>query len=290
MNRNVIISTDSGCDLGKKLLNELNVPFIKMRYCDSDECYPDTQDEAKTKEFYKKMRNGVIYKTTSIVPDEAYEFFNNICCDDLPIIHISLGSAISSTYNNVLKAKQMLNNENKKNKIYVIDSLGASICYGLLVLEAVKMRDQGFKAEEIVEKIENIKRGVTPIYTTPTLEYLRKSGRISNFNYFIGNILSIKPILKLDENGKLFIATKTNGIKNTYSKIINLIKDAVIDPNEQILYIGHGDNIDEAKKLGELIMNNINFKEVRYSLIGPTIGSHSGPDLLCAYFFGKNRK
>ena len=287
--RKIIVSTDSGCDLNKETLEEKHISFIKMKYYDDNNIYESNLIDSETVEFYNKMRNGVVFKTTSVNVNEAYDYLKELASYGKPIIHIAMGSAISGTYNNFMQAKNMLLSENDKLEIYVMDSLGASISYGILVLEACRLIDDGMEFKDVIKYLEEYKKGVTPFFTTPTLVYLKRGGRVSNASFFIGNLLSIKPILKLDKPGRLVIANKINGIFRAYKRIALMIKEKVVDACNQYLYIGHGDCLEKAKEFAREILQMVKFKGVKYFFIGPTIGSHSGPELISAFFHGVER-
>lgn len=286
----LIISTDSGCDLSFDVCMELGVVPFLMKYSDDEKEYVDTMKQDEIVKFYKKMElDSKVFKTSAINIQEAYEFLEELIKYNKPIIHISLGSGISGTYNNFVSAKQLLDEKYPDNKIYLIDSTCASLGYGLLVLEAAKMRDNGKTAGEIVEYVENVKRGVNPYFTTNTLTYLARGGRVTKIASIFGNVLSIKPILRLDYDGHLLVHTKGHGKSQTYRKMIDSIKEQVINPEEQILYISHSNAISSAVEFGDMCKEQLGFKDVYYSYIGSIIGSHTGPGLFAVFFHGKNR-
>lgn len=285
-----IISTDSGCDLSLDVCKEIGVVPLLMNYIDEEVVIKDTMEQTDIVKFYKKMEEeGKMFKTSAINIQEAYDFLKELIKYNKPIIHISLGSGISGTYNNFVTAKEMIEEKCPGNDIYIIDSTCASLGYGMLVLEAAKLRDEGNCIKEVVEYIESIKRGINPYFTTNTLTYLARGGRVTKIASIFGNVLSIKPILRLDYDGHLLVHTKGHGKSNTYKKMIESIKEQVVNPESQTLYVSHSNAIESAVEFAEMLKKELGFKDIYYSYIGSIIGSHTGPGLIAVFFHGKNR-
>lgn len=284
-----IISTDSGCDLSKEMCEQYGIIPIMMNYLDEDIIYKDTMEKSDIIAFYKQMEEGKVFKTSAININEAYEFLKELIKYNKPIIHISLGSGISGTYNNFLNAKEMIKEKYPESVIEIIDSTSASLGYGMMCIEAAKLRDEGKTYEEIVRYVENIKRGVNPYFETSTLTYLARGGRVTKIASIFGNVLSIRPVLRLDYDGHLVVYTKGHGKLNTFKKVIEAVKEAVIDPQNQTLYVSHSNAINDAVELAEKIKEEIGFKDIVYSYIGTIIGSHTGPGLVSVFFHGKDR-
>lgn len=285
-----IISTDSGCDLSIEVCNQLGIIPLFMNYSNESKEYVDTMKKEEIVKFYKMMENEEkVFKTSAVNFQEAYDFLKDLTKYNKPIIHISLGSGISGTYNNFVNAKDMLDEKHPGNTIYIIDSTSASLGYGMMALEAVKMRDDNKDIVDVVNYIEYIKRGVNPYFTTNTLTYLARGGRVTKIASIFGNVLSIKPILRLDYDGKLLVHTKGHGKMGTYRKMIESIKEQVVDPTNQTLYVSHSNAIESAIELAEMIKEQVGFKDIYYSYIGSIIGSHTGPGLVAVFFHGKDR-
>lgn len=284
-----LISTDSGCDLPKQVLDEHNIYALSLQYSDPNNTYRDTMQDIDTINFYQNMRNGVVYKTSAVNAYEAYHYLEELLKVNPNIIHICLGSAISSTYHNFLDAVRMLKKDYPESNITVIDSTLASIGYGMLALEACEQRNKGRKMEDVVNFLEEVKHNIQPYFTVPTLTYLHRGGRVSKTSMILGNILSIRPVLRLNYAGELKVYNKCHGEKATIRKIIENIKAQVINAKEQTLYVAHGDNLEFAKKLAEVAKDEIGFKDIHYSFIGSTIGAHSGPGTVTLFFHGKDR-
>ena len=285
-----VISTDSGCDLSIELCKEKGIIPLFMNYIDGENAVVDTMQQADIVKFYKRMGDEAkMFKTSAVNIQEAYDFLKSLLEYNKPIIHISLGSGISGTYNNFVAAKEMLDEKHPGNEIYLIDSTSASLGYGILVLEAAKMRDEGKNIIEVKEYLESVKRGINPYFTTNTLTYLARGGRVTKIASIFGNVLSIKPILRLDFDGHLLVHTKGHGKTNTYKKMLEAIKEQVENPENQTLYVSHSNAIESAVEFAEMVKKELGFKDIFYSYIGSIIGSHTGPGLIAVFFYGKNR-
>ena len=147
-NLNYIISTDSGCDLSINVCKENNIIPLLMHYYDEEKIYTDTMKQDDLMKFYRNMIGGTMYKTTAVNITEGYEFLKSLMHYNQPIIHITLGSGISGTYNNMLQAKDLILKEYPNANITIIDSTLASLGYGMLVLEASKLRKEGKKKRQ----------------------------------------------------------------------------------------------------------------------------------------------
>lgn len=284
-----ILSTDSGCDLTKKLAKDNHIEILPMTYSIDETYYTDTMDSNDLAIFYQKMTEGSVPKTASVSIGAYIDHFKKIAKNGLPILHLTLGSGISGTYSNGLQAVEMLKNEGFENEIILIDSNCASLGYGLMVLEAAKMRDEGKSAEEVAKYIDDIKFGVSPYFTTPDLTYLYRGGRVSKTSMVIAHALGIRPILNLDHEGRLGVCDKVRGERQCWDKMAQHINSMVVNPAAQTLYVSHSLTPDLAKKLAEHLKEKVGFKDICYTEIGTIVGAHTGPGLVAVFFHGKER-
>jgi DegV family protein with EDD domain len=283
------VTTDSGCDLPLSLCNEKEIYPLQLTYLIDNEIYTDSMLHEDCKIFYDKMRQGAVPKTSQVNTNQFLKFWETLLPKNLPIVHICLGGKISGTYTNGLIARDMFLEQNPDAKLYVVDSTLASVGYGMLALEAAKMRDDGKEPEECLAWIEENKININTYYTTDNLTYLYRSGRVSKIGAIVGNALNINPILRLNSEGRLLVAEKVHGRKATIKRIHAIVQDTLTDPGEQTLYVCHSDIYEEAKKFGDEIRDMFGFKDVYYTYIGPTIGTHAGPGLMAAFYFGTPR-
>lgn len=284
-----IVTTDSGCDLSGEYCESLGIVPLKMCWTAGEENITDTMVPTELKAFYDGMRSGTEPKTSQVTPYQYIEFWTPLLERKLPIVHIALGSAISGTYANGVKAAEMMREEHPDCVIHVVDSTLASVGYGMLAINAAKMRDEGFTPEQCVAELERTKASVNTIYTTGNLTYLYRSGRVSRTGMVVAHALNIWPILRLNIEGTLLVTAKERGKKHTLDRINKIIEEAVLEPEKQTLYICHSDIPEEAHEFGESLKELFGFKDVFYTYIGTTIGSNCGPGLMAAFFTGKDR-
>lgn len=290
MEKKFILAADSGCDLSADYCKSIDVHPIFIKYSLGEEFFSDHMIDEETKVFYQKMRDGANFKTSQINYDEYYSFFEKLLEQGLPVVYISLSSGISGSYDNSAKAAKDLNEKLGKEMIFAVDSAMASAGMGLLVVKAAQLRDEGKTAEECAEWMAKNKKTANTYYTTATLTYLMRGGRISRISGILGSILGVNPIMDMDFPGALRVCGKSIGKKAAHKKIINNITERVIEPEKQTLFVSHADNIVGAKEFGERIKNEVGFKDVFYTYIGTTIGAHTGPELLAVFYFGKERQ
>ncbi|MDD6994779.1 MAG: DegV family protein [Candidatus Borkfalkiaceae bacterium] len=286
--RKFIVTTDSGCDLPIELLNEREIIPIRLCYEMNGELVEDTMKAADCHEFYEKMRRGAVPKTSQINEAQFKDFFLALLKDKKPIIHISLGSAVSGTYKSAVAAAEELKKELGAD-ILVLDSTLCSTGYGMLALKAAEMRDNGEEAAVCFDYLEKQKINVNTWYTTDELLYLRRSGRCSRAAALIGGVFKICPILNLDAAGHLIVQQRVRGYKQTIKRIFEIVKQTAVDAGGQTLYICHSDVPERAREFGEALKKEAGFKDVYYTYIGTIIGSNCGPGLVAAFYFGTPR-
>ncbi|HMM06606.1 MAG TPA: DegV family protein [Clostridiales bacterium] len=284
------LMTDSGCDLPMSLCKERGIIPLQLSYEIDGVTYLDAMDHADCHRFYEWMREGKVPHTSQITPSQYLDFWKDALAQkDLPIVHISMGSGISGTYNNALIAKDQLLQEFPDALIDVVDSTLASVGYGMLALASADLRDQGKTPAECGAWLNAHKGEINTYYTTGDLSYLYRSGRVSRAGMVIAHALNIWPILNLDAGGHLIVQEKARGKKKTVQRIHQIIGELCPHPENQVLFICHSDIYAEAKEFGDGIQGQFGFKDVYYTYIGSTIGTHSGPGLMAAFFYGKPR-
>lgn len=288
--RKFIVATDSGCDLSRAVCQANDIYTLLLKYTMDGEAHVDTMEPEDLASFYRKMAAGARVHTSAANMNDFLEFWTPLLAQGLPIVHIAMGTGISSSYQNALLAREQLLSEHPEAELTVIDSLGASLSYGMLVLDAVKLRDSGATPAECVAYVEERRHRANPYYTTGDLEYLYRGGRVSRAGLVIARTLNIWPILNLNDKGELRVVEKSRGRKKTYERIIEIIRKDAIDPTEQTLYICHADALDEARAFAEQIRDALGFKDIFYTTIGATIGAHAGPGLVAAFYYGHPRQ
>lgn len=289
MKENLILIVDSGSDLPVEFIEQPNVIGLTLN-CniegeDIEDYFGQTLDLTC---FYDNMRNGKIYTTSQINTYKFEEVFEKLILEGKSAIYLGLSSGLSGTYNNARVAINNLRERYPQCDIDVIDTLSASMGIGFLAIQAYEMMKEEKSKEEIVSYIEDAKLKVNHYFTVDDLNHLKKGGRVSSTAAAVGTILDIKPILHVNNEGKLIPLYKARGRKKS---IHELAKNFIEKSTEemQLITISHGDCYEEAKYLEELCRKKGNVKECVINILGPTIGSHTGPGVLALFFKGEQR-
>ena len=283
------LTADSGCDLSLEKCREIDVLPYKMPFTMDGKPMIDGMTEESFREFYDMMRAGGIARTSQINPDEFINFWRPLAEAGRDVLHISLAAAISGSCSNARSAASQLMEEHPGWKCRVVDSANASAGFGLVVMRAAANRDNGMDLEENAVELESIHHEVNSIFTTNDLTYLYRGGRVSKTAAAFGTALKIVPIMHLDYEGHLEVWQKVRGDKSCFKKLIQDVKELVVDAANQTLIISEADAPEKAREYGEAIQRECGFKDIFYTHIGPIIGAHTGPGLISVFFVGKTR-
>ena len=288
---NFKIVIDSAADLSKEMCKELDVTVVPLSVCIDGKTYKDYPDEREISrtEFYKLLRNKKLGSTSAPnVADFKYTF-ERILCKGNDILYISLSSELSSTYLNAKIAADQLKPIYQENKIVVCDSLCASLGLGLLVYLTAKKKKLGYSLLEIANFVEKERLHICHWFTVTDLYHLQRGGRIPKFAAVAGTLLNIKPILHMDENGRLVKVYNVRGRKNSIIELSNNFKKSSSISKRQTVFISHGDCEKEANLLKNMIRDELKPEKIYVNTIGPVIGMHSGPDTIALFFVGNKR-
>ena len=217
------------------------------------------------------------------------EKFKELLDKGYEILYIGLSSALSGTFNSANMARNNILEENQNAKIAVVDSISVSMGLGMLIKKAYEMINEGKMLEEIVQWIEENKSKVIHAILVDDLKHLKRGGRLSASSAAVGTILNIKPLLKLNNSGAVEATEKVKGKKKGLKRLASIVKEKAINIENEILYIMHGDALEEAQYLKEIILQELNFKDVKVEYIGTVIGTHGGPGTIAAVFWGNER-
>ena len=282
------IITDSSCDLAREYIDDNNIGLLSLVLNLNGKVVKD--DLGKTlsyKDFYGQMREGA---TTSQVNAHEFEeeFLEHVKNGD-SIICITISSALSGTFNSANIAKNNILEEYADAKILLVDSLSVASGQGLLVVKACEMRDRGANAEEIVTWLEENKKKIIHSFVVDSLSHLKRGGRISGATAAIGGLLNIKPSLYIDNDGKVAQGEKIKGKKKVLRFLVNEVKEKATNNENETLYICHGDCLEDAKALKNMILEEVKFKNVVINYVGNVIGAHAGAGVLAVLFLGESR-
>lgn len=285
-----VIITDSCSDLPLNYVEENNIPVIGMAYhFKGQEYIDDFGNTISYKDFYDGLRGGEMSTTSQINVFRFVEEFKKYVSQGDAVIYIGFSSALSGSLNSAVMARDMVLEEYRDGDITVIDSKSASAGEGLLVYYAYEMQKRGCSKEEIVEWVENNKLNVAHWFTVEDLNHLKRGGRVSGAAAFVGTILDIKPVLHVDDDGRLIPVSKVKGRKKSLRMLADKLKETIVNPEEQTIFISHGDCIEDAKHLEKIILEDVKVKDVIISYVGPVVGSHSGPGTVALFFPGSGR-
>lgn len=289
-NNKTIILTDSSCDMNIDYVKENNIYVFPLTFDIEDKNYEDDLGQTLSyKEFYNKLREGYT-STTSQVNTYTFEsVFKKLAGEGYSMIYLGLSSGLSQTVNNAIMVKREILEENPSIDLTVIDTKCASVGLGALVYYASEMLKSGKSKDEIVYWINENMLKVQHLFTVDSLEHLRRGGRVSATAATVGILLDIKPFLIVDDEGKLEVLRKIRGRKKSIKSLLDVFRDKAVNPEEQVIFINHGDCIEDAEYLRNMILEEFKVKDVILSYVGPTMGSHTGPGMLCLIFLGDNR-
>lgn len=292
---NYILSCCSTADLSKEHFEKIDVRYICFHYqLDEVDYLDDLGQTMDFDEFYKRMANGADTKTSQINADEFIDYFRPMLEEGKDILHVSLSSGISGVVNSANIARDVLSEEYPDRKIYIVDSLGASSGYGLIMQTLSELRDEGKSIDEVYEWVNEHRLNMNHWFFSTDLTFYIKGGRVSKTSGTIGQFLNICPLLNMDNLGRLIprykIRTKKKVYKATVDKMEELAEGGLDYSGK--CYISMSACMDDAKEVarqieerfpkldGKVVINNI----------GTTIGSHTGPGTVAVFFWGAKRE
>ena len=286
MNEFVII-TDSSSDLPVAVAEELGVKVIPLEV--NMEGDIRLNDQIDIKEFYNYLRAKHGAKTSALNIDRLTEVFEPYLAEGKDVLYIAFSSGLSATYMAGRNAAEDLAEKYTDAKVMVVDSLCASLGQGLIVKLAVDKKNTGVGIEEVAAYVEEIKPNLAHWFTVEDLFFLKRGGRVSAATAVVGTMLQIKPVLHVDDEGKLVSMDKARGRQGSLKALFDKMKESAIDPAKQTVYISHGDCYDDAKKLADMISEELGVTDILISEIGPVIGAHSGPGTVALFYLANKR-
>lgn len=293
MNSNeFVIVTDTSSDLPGSYFEKNNIPLLTLYYTidgvtGKNGC-PTKEDLSS---FYAKMRSGSQPQTQQVNPAEATQTFKEVLDSGKDVLYIGFSSGLSGTVNSARIAKEELYEKYPNQKIFIIDTLCASLGQGLVVDYAVKMKEAGSTIDEIAQWIEDNKLHVCHYVTVEDLVYLQRGGRISKTAAFLGTMIGIKPTICVDNYGKLVPIGKVRGRKQALAALVDHMEEKLgsYKGKPQTIFISHADCEEDALALSDMIRERFGYEDFFINSIGPTIGSHAGPGAVVLFFLGESR-
>lgn len=285
------IVTDSTCDLPHTLVQQLDITVIPMAFTVDDQTYIHYPDERElsAKAFYHLLRQGYASVTGQITISGYLDVFDRILAQGRDILNLCFSSALSGSFNSCCVAARELSEKYPRQKIHVVDTKAASLGEGLLVYHAAMRRQQGCALEELKTWVEENRNRFCHWFTVDDLHYLRRGGRISATARTLGTLLSVKPVLHVDDEGRLVLMEKARGRKNALGKLVDAMEKSCVRPEEQTVFIGHGDCAADAEYLAHAVRRRMPVRDIITGFIGPVIGSHTGPGMVGLFYRGTEK-
>ena len=281
------IITDSCCDLTAEMVAQCELSVAQLSVEMDGRVY--SNEEMTPVELYTHLRNGKLPKTAAVNPEGWAELIRPALQAGQEVLVLAFSSGLSATYQSAVIAAGELREEFPDRKLIVIDTLCASIGQGLLVYTAAKLREQGKSIDEVAAWVEDHKKNVCHWVTVEDLMHLKRGGRVSAATAVVGTMLSIKPIIRVDDEGKLENLAKARGRKASLNYLLDRMAESFDPELSDTVFIGHGDCLADAQTLESAIRSRFGVKNVYINYVGAVIGAHTGPGVAVIGFFGKNR-
>lgn len=285
--RDYIIISDSTADLPIAQIKELEVPIIPFSYSIEDVVYEYYLDErdGDIGSFYERLRKGAMPVTSQINPMMYQEFFSTYAKEGKDVLYISFSSGLSGSYQSSVLGATMTMEKYPDAKVVCVDSRSAAIGQGAFLYEIVRKKREGLSMDALVDWVERTRAHVHHWFMVEDLFHLKRGGRVSTVEAVVGSALKIKPILSVDEAGKLIIRSKARGTNKAMEYLISRVVEEGGDLSELRAVIGHADCIEKAEKLKQMaIAAGLQEKNIMLAPIGPIIGTHVGSGMIAIAF------
>ena len=282
------IITDSCCDFTKEKYAELGLAVAPLMVNFRGESYPDRNDES-LKDLYAGLRAGEVSTTAAVNPEQWTEAMEPVLKANEDVLVLAFSSGLSTSYQSAEIAAGDLREQYPDRTILVVDSLCASLGQGLLAYYACKKRDEGLGLQELYQWLLNNRLHLCHWFTVDDLMYLKRGGRINAATAIMGTMLSIKPVLHVDDEGHLVNVGKARGRRASIQAMAKKVGELAEGYDNSVMFISHGDCPEDAEYLRSLLESQYGVKEVYINYVGAVIGSHSGPGTLALFFMGQHR-
>lgn len=283
---------DSDCDITLEEANEYGAKFISMPYIEDDkEIYPyETWKEFDSHGFYQRLREGKMATTCAISPEAYKEKFREEFAKGNDILYAHFSTIMSATFNAMRLALEELKEEFPERKFYEIDAKGITIGARSLVLEVMKLYKAGKSVEELLKFADDEVQHFAVYFFADNLKFFKRSGRVTGFKALMGNLVGVKPIIYMDEEGKMVNIGRAKGRQNALQTLLDKVIELEEDIRKYPVVIAHTDNEELANELGKMV--KAHFGEdllITYNVVNPTAGAHCGPDTIGISFHAKHR-
>lgn len=282
---NYVLITDSASDLPSEIAENLEVEILPMKYMVND--IPCVDKDFDMENFYNLLRGKALSLTSQTNVEEFSNYFSRYLENGKDILYVGFPLSLSGMNNSARIAARELSEKYPERKIIVIDSVSASIGQGLLVYYAALKKKNGATIDEVADFVNDNKLKFCHWFTVDDLYFLKRGGRISQATAVVGSILNVKPLLSMNDEGKLYVFDKIRGKK----KVLDLMSSKIENLNSDYkkVFVGHADCLDDAKYVAERISAENPSLDVTITHLGPIIGTHTGPGTVALAFVGNSR-
>ena len=282
------IITDSCCDFPQNMYDELKLSMIPLSLNYQGAEHTDLSQKFLRK-LYDGLRSGAVASTSAVNPESWSQVIEPALKNGEDALVLAFSSGLSTTYQSAVIAAGELLEKYPERTVKVVDTLCASMGQGLLVWYACRKRDAGMTLEELTNWCEESKKKVCHWFTVDDLMYLKRGGRVSAATALVGTMLQIKPVLHVDDEGRLISVSKARGRKASIEELAQKLAALGLPGENDTVFISHGDCLEDAQYLERLLKEQHGIKNVLISYVGAVIGSHSGPGTLALFFLGDHR-
>ena len=288
---NYVIITDSSADLPDSLVKELELEVLPLSFIMDGKTYRNWPDnrEMSPAEFYSKEREGIMATTNAVNVGDAADALEAVLSQGKDALVLAFSSGLSATCNSFQIAAQELAERYPDRKVYVVDTLCASMGQGMFVYRAAKLRQEGKSMEEVRDWAEENKLRQCHYFTVDDLFFLKKGGRVSAATAVVGTMLQIKPVMHVDNEGHLIKVDTARGRKASLNALVDKVGELADNPAAQTMFISNSDCQEDAQYVADQIKARYGTEEIIINSIGPVIGAHTGPGCVALFFTGKHR-
>lgn len=286
-----VIITDSSADLDARMVEKLDIHVLPLSFTMHDlvyQNYPDNRD-MDPRVFYDMLRKGENANTSAVNVAQYMDHIEPLLQSGKDVLILSFSSGLSATYSSSVIAADALRTKYPDRKILAVDTLCASLGQGLLVWLAAKERASGKTIEEVHNWVVSHKLNICHQVTVDDLQTLKRGGRISSTTAFMGSMLQIKPLIHVDNEGHLISVGKSRGRHAALKALVDRMEQTAIDPRDQTVFICHGDCVEDAELVAQMVRDRFGVQDVYINYVGPVIGAHTGPGVVGLFYLGVER-
>ena len=286
-----VILNDSSCDLPAELADQMQLTVIPLTVDMDGKLYRNYLDgrEIGFHEFFEQVVTAKSAKTSAVTSEQFMEVLEPLCQAGVDVLYLAFSSGLSGTYNSGAIAMRELSEKYPERKLYAVDSLCASLGEGLFVDLCHEKKEAGMTIDELRDYAESLKLHICHWFTVNDLMFLKRGGRVSAATAIVGSVLSIKPVMHMDNEGHLIKVDVARGRKASLRALVAKMEKLATDPEKQRVYICHGDCLQDAEYVASLVREKFGITDIRINYVGPVIGAHTGPGVVSLFFVGSER-